>query len=122
MHQARSGSRREQRAAEMRRIVDGFAASGLSLAAYCRTRSVSVSTFHYWRRRRPAPFVEFEVVAAGAGGEITASFAGAGGRGAAGAHAASAVEVAGPNGAVIRLPRDADEDLLRRALRAVASC
>ena len=111
MHQARSGSRREQRAAEMRRIVDGFAAGGLSVAAYCRSRGVSVSTFHYWGRRRPAPFVEFEVVAAGAGG-----------RSAAGAPAEPAVEIAAPNGAILRLPLDADEALLRRALRAAASC
>jgi len=29
------GSTRDQRAAEMRRIVDDYSASGLSLAAYC---------------------------------------------------------------------------------------
>jgi hypothetical protein len=54
MRLERPGSTREQRAAEMRRIVDDYSASGLSLAAYCRARGVSVSTFHYWRRRRPA--------------------------------------------------------------------
>jgi hypothetical protein len=120
MRRERPDSTREQRAAEMRRIVDDYSASVLSLAAYCRSRGVSVSTFHYWRRRRPAPFVEVEVVAAGAGRE-PASSAGAGGGPAAGAGAAPAIEIAAPGGAVIRLRRDVDDELLRRVLRAAST-
>jgi hypothetical protein len=104
----------------MRRIVDDYSASGLSLAAYYRARGVSVSTFHYWRRRRPARFVEVEVVSAGAD-RNSVSLAGARGGSAAGAGAAPAIEIAAPGGAVIRLGRDVDEDLLRRVLRAAST-
>jgi len=128
MRRERPGSRREQRAAEMRRIVDDYSASGLSLAAYCRSRGESVGTFHYWRRRRPARFVEVEVVAGGAGREPAPSAgagggpaAGAGGGPAAGAGAAPVIEIAAPGGAVIRLRCDVDEELLRRVLRAAST-
>jgi hypothetical protein len=103
MSRSRPGSSREARAAEMRRTIESFEASGLSRAAFCRARGVPMSTFLYWRRRLAAksPFVEVELVGAGA--------------------VSAAVEITAPGGAVIRLTRDADEDLIRRVLRAAST-
>jgi hypothetical protein len=61
---------RERHAAEMRRVVGEFEQSGLTQAAYCRARGISLRQFHYWREtpatsHRPSSFVELEVVRAG---------------------------------------------------------
>jgi hypothetical protein len=67
---------RARHAAEMRRVVGGFEASGLTQAAYCRARGITPRQFYYLRKAavgspRSSSFVELEVVReAEASGEI----------------------------------------------------
>jgi hypothetical protein len=35
---------------EIRRLVDGFAKSGMTRRAYCEKHSIGISTLDYWRR------------------------------------------------------------------------
>jgi hypothetical protein len=66
----------------MRRVVGGFEQSGLTQAAYCRARGISLRQFHYWREtpatsRRPSSFVQVQDVReAKASGEIARSSGG----------------------------------------------
>lgn len=48
-------SRSEDRIAHWRDLVDRQAASGLSVAAFCREESISAPAFYSWRRRLQAP-------------------------------------------------------------------
>jgi hypothetical protein len=100
---------RERHAAEMRRVVGGFEQSGLTQAAYCRMRGVSLRQFHYWREmpapatfRRQSSFVELEVVRdAEASGEI---------------------ELRLPGGVTAVVRAGTKASLIRRLLRAAKSC
>jgi hypothetical protein len=73
-----------ERSAEMRRMLEEYAASGLSRRDFCRQRSIALTTFDYWRRehamkarkqeRRPR-MVAVEVADAEAGPNFTLSLA-----------------------------------------------
>jgi transposase-like protein len=39
------------RRSEMRRVVEEFAASGLTRRAFCSQRGIALTTFDYWRRQ-----------------------------------------------------------------------
>jgi hypothetical protein len=39
-----------ERSAEMRRMLEEYAASGLSRREFCRQRGMALTTFDYWRR------------------------------------------------------------------------
>jgi hypothetical protein len=98
---------REQHAAEMRRVVGGFEQSGLTQAAYCRARGISLRQFHYWREmpatsRRPSSFVELEVVRE--------------------AEASGEIELRLPGGVVAVVRSGTRSSLIRRLLRAAKSC
>jgi transposase-like protein len=69
--------RSEERTAHWREVVSRQAASGLTVAAFCREASISAPTFYFWRRRLqdasaspaaergvPAGFVPVRVAAA----------------------------------------------------------
>jgi transposase-like protein len=43
--------RSEERTAHWREVVSRQAASGLTVAAFCREASISAPTFYFWRRR-----------------------------------------------------------------------
>lgn len=78
---------REQREARWRKLIDRQAASGRSVAAFCRDQSIPTQTFYWWRAclgRREAgatvhtdaprmPFIDLGTVsAAGAAGNMAA--------------------------------------------------
>jgi hypothetical protein len=98
---------RERHAAEMRRVVGGFEQSGLTQAAYCRARGISLRQFHYWRDgavAMPAPssFVELEVVRE--------------------AEASGEIELRLPGGVTAVVRAGTKASLIRRLLRAAKSC
>lgn len=100
------GSVRARHAAEMRRVVGGFEQSGLTQAAYCRARGITLRQFQYWRKkstaaRRPS-FVELEVV-----GEAEAS---------------GEIDLRLPGGVVAVVRAGTKASLIRRVLRAAKSC
>jgi len=39
-----------KRSAEMRRMLEEYAASGLGRREFCQQRSIALTTFDYWRR------------------------------------------------------------------------
>ena len=39
-----------ERSAEMRRVLEEYAAGGLTRREFCRQRSIALTTFDYWRR------------------------------------------------------------------------
>ena len=39
-----------ERSAEMRRVLEEYAASGLSRREFCEQRGIALTTFDYWRR------------------------------------------------------------------------
>src|ERR1700730_9582116 len=39
-----------ERSAEMRRVLEEYAASGLSRREFCQQRGITLTTFDYWRR------------------------------------------------------------------------
>jgi hypothetical protein len=39
-----------ERCAEMRRVLEEYAASGLSRREFCQQRGITLTTFDYWRR------------------------------------------------------------------------
>ena len=39
-----------ERSAEMRRVLEEYAASGLSRRKFCEQRGIALTTFDYWRR------------------------------------------------------------------------
>jgi hypothetical protein len=39
-----------ERSAEMRRVVEEYAASGLKRREFCQQRGIALTTFDYWRR------------------------------------------------------------------------
>lgn len=39
-----------ERCAEMRRVLEEYAASGLSRREFCQQRGIALTTFDYWRR------------------------------------------------------------------------
>src|ERR1700680_1373523 len=45
------GKERE-RSAEMRRVVEEYAASGLGRREFCQQRGIALTTFDYWRREQ----------------------------------------------------------------------
>jgi hypothetical protein len=73
-----------ERSAEMRRVLEEYAVSGLSRREFCRQRSTALTTFDYWRRehamkarkqeRRPR-MVAVEVAHGEAGPNFTLSLA-----------------------------------------------
>jgi len=45
------GMRKEtERSAEMRRVLEEYAASGVSRREFCQQRGIGLTTFDYWRR------------------------------------------------------------------------
>jgi hypothetical protein len=45
------GVRKEtERSAEMRRVLEEYAASGLTRREFCQQRGIALTTFDYWRR------------------------------------------------------------------------
>jgi hypothetical protein len=73
-----------ERSAEMRRVLEEYAASGLSRRDFCRQRSIALTTFDYWRREhamkgrkqeRRSRMVAVEVANAEAGPNFTLSLA-----------------------------------------------
>ncbi len=52
MTATKSSTRRSR--AEWQRIIEAFAASGLTQAAFCRREGLALSTFQYWKRRLAA--------------------------------------------------------------------
>jgi hypothetical protein len=73
-----------RRSAEMRRVLEEYAASGLSRQEFCEQRSIALTTFDYWRRehgvkarkraRRPR-LVKVEVAASEAAGQFILNLA-----------------------------------------------
>jgi hypothetical protein len=55
-----------QRSAEMKRVVEEYAASGLSRKQFCEQRGIAPTTFDYWRRELSAKprMVKVKVAAA----------------------------------------------------------
>jgi transposase len=94
-------SKRSEWAARLRRFED----SPSTVAAFCRRERVSTASFYLWRRRlgsEPSPrFVPITIAPA---------------------HPAPAIEVAFPNGVVIRLPNGAAPLEALFALARGASC
>ena len=43
-----------ERSAEMRRVLEEYAASGLKRREFCQQRGITLTTFDYWRRREHA--------------------------------------------------------------------
>lgn len=107
-----SGSLRSRHAAEMRRVVETFERSELTIAAFCRAHSLSLSKFKYWRRRAAAaprargksrpPFLEVEVVP---DGDV----------------AQGAIELRLPGGIIAVVRAGTSEPLIRELLRAAGS-
>ena len=104
-------------AEKWRERVQRQARSGLSIAAFCHREGISQPSFYQWRKRlatepRPAEspwFVPVQVAEA--------------------ARAAEGVEIELPGGALVRLPAEADLELVCAAIQAavragweVASC
>jgi hypothetical protein len=46
---------------EKRKMVEGFATSGMTRREYCAKHGIAVSTFDYWRRNRKRKLVEVAV-------------------------------------------------------------
>jgi transposase-like protein len=46
---------------EMRRIVEGYATSGMTRPEYCAKNGIAVSTLDYWRSKRKAKLVEVAI-------------------------------------------------------------
>jgi hypothetical protein len=91
----------------MRRVVGGFEQSGLTQAAYCRARGISLRQFHYWRAMpvtspRASSFVELEVVRD--------------------AEASDEIELRLPGGVTAVVRAGTKASLIRRLLRAANSC
>jgi hypothetical protein len=73
-----------KRSAEMQRMLEEYAASGLGRREFCQQRSIALTTFDYWRRehgvkaekqaRRPR-LVKVEVAASEAAGPFILSLA-----------------------------------------------
>ena len=73
-----------ERSAEMRRVLEEYAASGLTRREFCRQRSIALTTFDYWRREhamkprkqeRQARMVKVEVASSEVIGQFTLSLA-----------------------------------------------
>lgn len=79
--------------------------SGLSIARFCEREGVSTAAFYHWRRR---------LAPAAAESEPPALFVPVSVRPSAG------VRIELPGGAVVHLPPEADEQLLRSCIRAAA--
>ena len=43
-----------ERSAEMRRVLEEYAAGGLSRREFCQQRGIALTTFDYWRRQHAA--------------------------------------------------------------------
>ena len=43
-----------ERSAEMRRVLEEYAAGGLSRREFCQQREIALTTFDYWRRQHAA--------------------------------------------------------------------
>jgi len=57
---------------EIRRLVDGFAKSGMTRRAYCEKHTIGMSTLDYWRRtqKRKPKLVEVAIEAQPVGGFV----------------------------------------------------
>jgi len=95
------------RTAEMRAIVRRWEASGLSMKAFAEDEDIAYSTFLYWRRRldeEEADLVPVSVVADAAADD--------------GRH----IEIRTPEGLVVKVPRDLEEDHFRRVVGVLSGC
>jgi hypothetical protein len=117
-------------AAVVQDIVRRWPQSGETQRRYCMRHGISMSTFAYWRRHqaaeltprsassvtaRTAPVAFREVVITGAAGPAPEAPADA--------RAVWTIEVALPNGAVVRFSRDVGADAIPAILQAVvATC
>jgi hypothetical protein len=48
---SKATTNREQREARWRKLIDRQAASGRSVAVFCRDESIPTQTFYWWRAR-----------------------------------------------------------------------
>lgn len=83
---------RHERRARWRKLVDRQAASGRSVAAFCRDESIAVQTFYWWKARLgksetepharalvgTVPFIDLGAVAGVGAAEVTTSRTGVG--------------------------------------------
>lgn len=102
-----TGSVREEHAAKMRGIVEGFGASGLTQGAYCLAKGISRWQLRHWRerstkRRFPSSFVELDVIHDDA--------------------ATEEIELRLPGGAIAVVRGGTSPELIRSVLRAAQPC
>jgi hypothetical protein len=73
-----------ERSEQMRRMLEEYKASGLTRQEFCQQRSITLTTFDYWRREhsgkprkqaRPPRMMRVEVAASEASGQFTLSLA-----------------------------------------------
>ena len=66
-----------KRSAEMRRLLEEYAASGLTRREFGRRHGIALTTLDYWRRResRPLRLVEVEVAPGEGAGQFTLALA-----------------------------------------------
>jgi len=60
---------------EKRRIVEGYATSGMTRREYCARHNIAVSTLDYWRLKRKPKLVRVEVEAQQSGPGFTLTLA-----------------------------------------------
>lgn len=99
--------RNEARWEHWRSVLAEQRASGVSVAEFCRRRSISTPSFYNWRRRLEAeehvvsPFISVTLPTA---------------------HVASqSLELILSNGITLRIPAECDEAVVTRVLRSAAS-
>jgi hypothetical protein len=56
---------------EKRRLIEGYAASGMTRREYCAKHGIAVSTLDYWRLKRRPKLVRVAVDQAGTGFTLT---------------------------------------------------
>jgi hypothetical protein len=91
------------------RLHRAHARSGLSIAAFCRRQRVALSTFHYWRRRFPAPDAPSDFVELRLGDQAALPIR------------TSPIRLE-LRGATLTLPENFSESSLRQVLAALREC
>lgn len=102
---------RRRSAAEMRELLEQWAASGMSLAQFAQRHGVREKTLAWWRwelRRRAAAMASVEFVEVTPGPSAPATPEG--------------FEIRLPRGVVVAVPVAFDEDALTRLLGVLARC
>jgi len=56
---------------DKRRIVEGYATSGMTRREYCAKHGIAVSTLDYWRLKRKTKLVEVAIEQSGPGFTLT---------------------------------------------------